>query len=125
MTSFREATGAGLPQAGGAYSVGLQAGSLIFVSGQAPFDPRTGELVGGTIGDQTAASIENLERVLDAFGATLGHVVKTTVYLSDLQDFEEFDETYGRYFSVPRPTRTTVGAALGGFLIEIDAIAAV
>ena len=107
----------------GAYSQGLRAGGFIFVSGQGPLDPATGEIVGETIEDQTARVLENIKAVLEAGGANMADVVKVTAHLSDLALFESYNKVYATYFPDPKPTRTTVGSQLPGILVEIDAIA--
>ncbi|GCE16493.1 RidA family protein [Dictyobacter kobayashii] len=107
----------------GAYSQGLRAGDFIFVSGQGPIDPATGEIVGQTIEEQTVRVLENIKAILAAGGATLDDVVKSTVHLSDLSLFADYNKVYASYFSDPKPTRTTVGSQLAGFMVEIDVIA--
>jgi 2-iminobutanoate/2-iminopropanoate deaminase len=109
----------------GAYSPAVRAGNLIFVSGQVPKDPRTGETRGADVREQTRAVLENVERVLSAAGATLDDVVSATAYLANIDDWGAFNEVYREVFSPPYPTRTTVGAQLHGFLVEISVIAAV
>jgi 2-iminobutanoate/2-iminopropanoate deaminase len=107
----------------GAYSQGLCAGDFIFVSGQGPLDPRTGEVIGDTIEEQTARVLENIKAILAAGGASMSDVVKVTAHLSDLALFERYNKVYATYFPDPKPTRTTVGSQLLGILVEIDAIA--
>ena len=107
----------------GAYSPGLRVGDFVFVSGQVPRDPVTGKLVGDTIEEQTARVLENVKAILEAGGATLADVVKVNAHLSDLNMFEGYNKVYSTYFPDPKPTRTTVGSQLLGFLVEIDAIA--
>jgi 2-iminobutanoate/2-iminopropanoate deaminase len=107
----------------GAYSPGLRVGDFIFVSGQVPRDPVTGKLVGETIEEQTARVLDNLKAILNAGGATLADVVKVNAHLSDLGMFDGYNKVYSTYFPDPKPTRTTVGSQLLGFLVEIDAIA--
>lgn len=107
----------------GAYSQGLRAGDFIFVSGQGPLDPLTGDIVGTTIEEQTERTLENVRAILDAAGATMADVVKVTAHLADMSLFDGYNDVYARFFSDPKPTRTTVGSQLGGILIEIDAIA--
>ena len=107
----------------GAYSQGLRAGDFIFVSGQGPLDPVTGQIVGDTVEDQTARVLENIKSILEAGGATMADVVKVTAHLSDLSLFERYNKVYATYFPDPKPTRTTVGSQLLGILVEIDAIA--
>ena len=108
---------------GGLYSPGLRAGDFIFVSGQVPRDPATGQIVGETIEEQTKQVLENIKAILEAGGATLADVVKVSAHLSDLNLFDGYNKVYVTYFSDPKPTRTTVGSQLLGFLVEIDAIA--
>jgi 2-iminobutanoate/2-iminopropanoate deaminase len=107
----------------GAYSQGVRAGDFIFVSGQVPRDPVTGQMVGDNIEEQTARVLENIKAILEAGGATLSDVVKVSAHLSDLSMFDGYNKVYATYFPDPKPTRTTVGSQLLGFLVEIDAIA--
>jgi len=107
----------------GAYSQGLRVGDFIFVSGQGPLDPETGQIVGTTIEEQTARVLENINAILAAGGATMADVVKVSAHLSDLSLFERYNKVYATYFPDPKPTRTTVGSQLLGILVEIDAIA--
>ena len=109
----------------GAYSQGLRAGDFIFVSGQGPLDPVTGQIVGDSIEEQTARVLENIKAILEAGGATMADVVKVSAHLSDLDLFDRYNKVYSAYFTDPKPARTTVGSTLPreGMLIEIDAIA--
>jgi 2-iminobutanoate/2-iminopropanoate deaminase len=107
---------------GGHYSPSVRAGDFVFVAGQVPRDAER-RVVGVTIEEQTAATIENLRAVLEEAGATLSQVVKATVHLADLSDAPRFDATYARYFPDHPPVRTTVGSVLNGVLVEIDVIA--
>ena len=107
----------------GAYSQGLRAGDFIFVSGQGPLDPATGKIVGETIEEQTARTLENIKAILEAGGATMADVVKVTAHLTDLSNFAAYNKVYATYFPDPKPVRTTVGSQLLGMLVEIDAIA--
>jgi 2-iminobutanoate/2-iminopropanoate deaminase len=111
------------PAPAGAYSPAIRAGNLIFVSGQVPKDPRSGELRGADVRAQTRAVLENVQRALSAAGAGLDDVVSVTAYLSNIDDWTAFNEVYGDVFTPPYPTRTTVGAQLHGFLVEISVIA--
>jgi len=115
----------GAPKAIGPYSQGIDSGSLVFLSGQIPLDPATGQMVGGGIGEQTDRILKNLEAVLKASGLTLNHVVRTTVFLVDLGDFAAMNEVYARHFPKDPPARSTVQVAAlpKGARIEIDAIA--
>lgn len=115
------------PQPIGPYSVGaLDATSgLLFLSGQTPIDPATGALVAGDVGAQTRRVFANLERVLDAAGASLADVIKVNVYLTSMADFPALNEVYARVFEAPYPARTTVAVAelpLGA-QVEIELVA--
>jgi 2-iminobutanoate/2-iminopropanoate deaminase len=101
----------------------VRAGGLVFVSGQTPRDPATGEIVGVTVAAQSRQTLNNVRRVLAAAGATLADVVSVTVYLADVADWDEFNTVYRSYFREPYPTRTAVGAALRGILVEVSAVA--
>ncbi len=107
----------------GAYSPGVKAGNLMFVSGQVPREPSTGALVGNDVTSQTRQTLINLERILVAGGATLKNVVSVTVYLADEKDWGTFDACYRTVFSPPFPTRAVIGAQLRGILVEISAVA--
>jgi 2-iminobutanoate/2-iminopropanoate deaminase len=113
----------GGPRPGGAYSPGLRAGDFIFVAGQGPRNPATGELAGDTIEAQTRQVLENIKMILEAGGATMADVVKSTVHLADLSMFSRYNAVYAEYFPDPKPVRTTVGSQLMGILVEIDVIA--
>jgi 2-iminobutanoate/2-iminopropanoate deaminase len=114
------------PQPLSVYSQAIQSGSLLFLAGQIPLDPATGELVSGSIALETERIMQNLSAVLSAAGASLKNVVKTTVYLTNMGDFGEFNEAYARHFPSAPPARTTVAVAAlpKGVRIEIEAIAA-
>jgi len=113
------------PKAIGPYSQGIATGELLFLSGQVPLDPATGSLLKGTVQEEVARVLENLKAVLEAAGSGLDRVVRTTVFLTDLGDFEAMNEVYGRYFGAVRPARSTVQvtALPRGARVEIDAIA--
>ena len=114
------------PAAIGPYSQAVRAGSLLFVSGQIPIDPTSGEIVGDDIATQTHQVMKNLGAILAAAGTSFKTVVKTTIYLVDLGDFATVNEVYGSYLTLP-PARATVqvGALPRGARVEIDAIASV
>jgi 2-iminobutanoate/2-iminopropanoate deaminase len=106
------------------YSPGIKAGNFVFTSGQVAFDPMTGEIVGSTTAEQTEQTLKNLSDVLEAAGSSLEHVIKTTVFLSDLNDFKEMNAVYGKFFQSNPPARSTVQAGLVLELkVEIEAIA--
>jgi 2-iminobutanoate/2-iminopropanoate deaminase len=111
------------PVPAGPYSQGIQFGNLIFTAGQGPIDSETGKVVGETVEEQTAKVLENLKHILEEAGATFDDVVKTTVHLSDLADFQAFNQVYKTYFKEPYPVRTTVGSQLLEIKVEIDVIA--
>jgi 2-iminobutanoate/2-iminopropanoate deaminase len=113
------------PGAIGPYSQAIRHGSMVFLSGQIPLDPTTGAIVEGDIRAQTDRVMKNLEAVLGAAGLDFGHVVKTTIYLVDLGDFQAVNEVYGGYLREPFPARATVqvSALPRGARVEIDAVA--
>ena len=113
------------PQAIGPYSQAVRANGLIFASGQIPIDPQTGEFVPGGIEEQTEQVLKNLTAVLEAAGSSLVNVVKTTVFLVDMQEFKAMNEVYGRFFKEQAPARATVEAARlpRDARVEIEAIA--
>ena len=117
--------GEGYPAPKGAYSPVVRVGVLLFVSGQVPRDPMTGENVGGDVVAQTRRTLENLRMVLAAAGAGLTDVVSVTVYLADDNDWEAFNGVYRETFRPPYPARAVVGAGLRGMLVEVSAIARV
>ncbi len=113
------------PAAIGPYSQAIDAGDFVFLSGQVPIDPKTGELVQGDIGVQTDRALDNLGAVLEAAGCSFSDVVKTTIYLIDLGDFQAVNATYGKRFTDAPPARATiqVSALPKNARVEIDAIA--
>jgi 2-iminobutanoate/2-iminopropanoate deaminase len=113
------------PKAIGPYSQGIRAGNLLFCSGQIPLDPATGQLVSGDIAAQTRQVFSNLQGVLSAAGASFDHVVRTTVYLADMDDFAAMNEVYATFFASPAPARSTIQAARlpRDARVEIDIIA--
>jgi 2-iminobutanoate/2-iminopropanoate deaminase len=115
------------PAAVGPYSQAVRAGEIVFLSGQIPLDPATGQMVPGDIGAQTERVLENLRAVLAAAGCTFADVARTTIYLVDLAHFATVNEIYGRALSPPYPARATVqvSALPRGAQVEIDAIAVV
>lgn len=115
------------PKAIGPYSQGVRAGSLLFVSGQVPIDPATGSLVNGDIAAQTRRVFQNIGEILKAGGASFDHVVRTTVFLADMNDFAAMNDVYGTFFSSPFPARATVQVSRlpKDARIEIDVIASI
>lgn len=116
---------ASAPAAVGPYSQAIVAGDLIFCAGQGAIDPTTQEVRRGTVEEETERTLRNLAAVLDAAGATFADVVKTTVFLADINDFTAMNAVYARFFPDPPPARTTVEVAAlpKGFKVEIEAIA--
>jgi 2-iminobutanoate/2-iminopropanoate deaminase len=114
------------PAALGPYSQAIRWGDLIFVSGQIPIDPATSQVVGDDVAAQTERVLQNLAAVLEAAGASLSQVLKTTVYLRDLNDFGKMNEVYARFFSEQPPARATVQVARlpRDVSVEIEAVAA-
>jgi 2-iminobutanoate/2-iminopropanoate deaminase len=115
----------GAPQAIGPYSPAIRAGNLLFLSGQIPLDPTTGALVPGGIAAQTEQVMRNISALLSAGGASFEHVVRTTVFLLDMNDFAAMNEVYGRFVGDPPPARATVQVARlpRDVRVEIDVIA--
>src|SRR6188474_1295543 len=113
------------PAAIGPYSQAIKAGGFVFVSGQIPIDPQTGQFVPGGIAGQTESVLKNLSAVLEAAGSSLDQVVKTTVFLADMKEFSGMNEVYATFFSSPPPARATVAAAglPRDARVEIEAVA--
>lgn len=112
------------PYSGGHYTPGIAAGSFVFTSGQGPITPGTNAVVHGTVAEQTQLTIDNLESVLRAAGSGLDRIVKATVFLADLADWDAFNAIWRERVGGVPPARTTVGAdLLEGMRVEIDAIA--
>ncbi|HEV8496158.1 MAG TPA: RidA family protein [Gemmatimonadaceae bacterium] len=115
--------GGNVPPPAGAYSPAVRAGGFVFVSGQVPRDPVSGELVGDHVESQTRQVLANVQRALEAAGASLADVVSMVVYLADVDDWGKFNSVYKEVMPAPYPTRTAVGANLRGITIEISAVA--
>jgi 2-iminobutanoate/2-iminopropanoate deaminase len=113
------------PRPVGPYSAALRSTNLLFVSGQVPLDPTSGRMVEGDIAAQTRRVLENVRALLDAANLSFAHVVRTTVFLADMNDFQAMNEVYASFFQEPYPARSTVQAARlpRDARIEIDAIA--
>jgi 2-iminobutanoate/2-iminopropanoate deaminase len=128
MATQRETVNASeAPPAIGPYAHAVRAGGLLFCSGQIPLDPKTGELSGATVADQTGRCLENLAAVCNAAGATLGDAVKLTVYTTDMNAFAQINEVYESFFESDPPARVAVGVAAlpRGAKVEIDAVVAI
>ncbi len=113
------------PSAIGPYSQGVKVGNMVFLSGQIPIDPETGNIVEGGIKEQTKRVLENIKAILESIGGSLNNVVKTTVFMVDLGEFSEMNEVYKEYFPNNPPARSTiqVSALPKNVKIEIEAIA--
>ena len=113
------------PAAIAPYSPAIRAGQLLFISGQIPLHPQTGQLIGDDIAAQTEQVMRNLAALLEAAGASFDHVVKTTVYLKDFNDFAAMNDVYGRFVTAPPPARATIEVSRlpRDVKVEIDAIA--
>ena len=109
----------------GPYSQAIRCGGLVFVSGQIPLDPEAGTVVAGGISEQTHQVLKNLSAVLEAAGSSLGQVIKTTVFLKNMEDFAQFNQIYAEYLGGAKPARSTVEASRlpKEVLVEIEAIA--
>ena len=125
MTERRVVKTEGAPGAIGPYSQAVVAGGFVYTSGQIPTDPATGQFVEGGVREQTAQVLRNLSKVLEAAGSSLARVVKTTVFLADMDDFAAMNETYAEFFAQEPPARSTVQAARlpRDARVEIDVIA--
>jgi len=119
-------TATGAPDAVGPYTHAVVSNGLVFCSGQVPLDPNSGQLVEGSIGEQTKRCLENLSVVAAAAGAQLSDAVRMGIYVTDMSSFKDVNEAYGAYFESDPPARSTVGvAALPlGARVEIDAVIA-
>jgi 2-iminobutanoate/2-iminopropanoate deaminase len=114
------------PKPIGPYSQAIKANGFLFISGQVALDPKTGEMVGGSdISQQTVRVMDNMKGILEAAGSNLHNVVKTTVFLKDLNDFPAMNEVYGRYFTIAPPARSTVQVARlpKDALVELEVMA--
>ena len=113
------------PKALGPYSQAVRAGQFLFVSGQVPIDPATGQMVAGDIAEQTRRVFQNIGEILSAGGASFQRVVRTSVYLADLSDFAAMNDIYATFFTPPQPARSTIQAARlpRDARIEVDVIA--
>ncbi len=108
----------------GAYSAGVMAGDWLFVSGQGPVDFATSTFILGSIEEETHLTLHNVKRICEEAGLTMDDIVKCTVHLSDIKDFDRYNAVYATYFTKVKPARTTVQSGLGhGIKVEIDAIA--
>jgi 2-iminobutanoate/2-iminopropanoate deaminase len=115
----------GFPPPVGPYTPAVRAGNLVFISGQTPRDPVTGEVGNPDVQVQARRTLHNLKHVVEAAGATLDDIVSVTVYLANEEHWGAFNEVYKEFFTEPYPTRTAVGCSLRGILVEVSAIALV
>ena len=114
------------PVAIGPYSQAIQVGNLVFASGQIPIDPATGNFVAGGVKEQARQSLTNVKAILEEAGLSLDNVVKTTVFLADMNDFADVNAVYAEFFAEPYPARSAVAVKTlpKGALVEIEVIAA-
>ena len=110
------------PKPAGPYSHAVVANGFVFISGQGPVDPETGTMPDAFV-DQVRQTLRHVQTILEAAGTSLDNVVKVNAYVTDLMRFQEFNEVYGEFFQQDPPARTTVGASLLGFLVEVDCVA--
>ena len=115
------------PAAIGPYNQAIQVGNLVYTSGQIPIDPATGVFVAGGIKEQTRQSLTNVKAILEEAGLTMGNVVKTTVFLTDMNDFADMNAVYAEFFAEPYPARSAVAVKTlpKGALVEIEVVAEV
>ena len=115
------------PAAIGPYSQAIQVGNLVYTSGQIPIDPATGVFVEGGVKEQTRQSLTNIKAILEEVGIAMSHVVKTTVFMADMNDFADMNAVYAEFFSAPYPARSAVAVKTlpKGALVEIEAVAEV
>ncbi len=113
------------PAAIGPYSQAIQVGNLVYTSGQIPIDPATGAFVEGGIKEQTRQSLTNVRAILEEAGLSMGNVVKTTVFMADMNDFADMNSVYAEFFAEPYPARSAVAVKTlpKGALVEIEVIA--
>ena len=114
------------PAAIGPYSQAIRVGNLVFTSGQIPINPATGSFVEGGIKEQTRQSLTNIKAILEEAGLTMAHVVKTTVFMADMNDFADMNAVYAEFFAEPYPARSAVAVKTlpKGALVEIEVVAA-
>lgn len=113
------------PKPAGPYSQAIRAGDFIYVAGQGGVDPSTGKFVEGGVEEQTRQTLKNIEAILKAAGSSLDEVVKVSVFLKDVKDFQTMNKVYAEFFKAPPPARTTVGVSfvVPEMLVEIDVVA--
>ena len=115
------------PAAIGPYSQAIQVGNLVYTSGQIPIDPATGMIVTGGIKEQTLQSLTNVKAILEEVGLTMSNVLKTTVFMADMNDFADMNAVYAEFFTEPYPARSAVAVKTlpKGALVEIEVVAAI
>ena len=123
MSKWNPVLLADVPPPKAPYSPAVRAGGFIYVSGQTPRDPRTGELVGDDVTTQTRQTLSNVQRILEQCGATMRDVISVTVYLANVDDWGRMNSVYTEFFTAPYPSRTAVGSELRDILVEISVVA--
>lgn len=111
------------PKGTGPYSQAVVSGGFIFVSGQGPLDIKTHKVIGENIIEQTRYTLNNIKNILEAAGSNLKKVVKVNAYISNINEYEDYNKTYQEFFKSPFPARTTIACGLSGIKVEIDVIA--
>jgi 2-iminobutanoate/2-iminopropanoate deaminase len=123
MANWKSVTLPDAPLPKGPYSPAVRAGPFVFVSGQTPRDPISGELIGDDVATQTRITLSNVQRLIEHAGAKMSDIVSVTVYLANVDDWGAMNSVYTEFFSSPFPTRTALGAELRDILVEINAVA--
>ena len=121
--SFKSVSLPGTPPPKGPYSPAVKAGPFVYVSGQTPRNPVSGELVGDDVATQTRQTLSNVQRLLEAAGASMSDVISVTVYLTNVDDWATMNSVYTQFFTSPFPSRTAVGVDLRDIMVEISAVA--
>lgn len=123
MSNWTSVVPPNVPPPKGPYSPAVRAGDFVYVSGQTPRNPVSGELVGNDIATQTRQTLSNVQRLLGHAGAAMKDVVSVTIYLADVDDWAAMNSVYTEFFSSPFPSRTAVGSSLRDILVEISVVA--
>jgi 2-iminobutanoate/2-iminopropanoate deaminase len=123
MSNWTPVVPTNVPPPKGPYSPAVRAGDFVYVSGQTPRNPVSGELVGNDIATQTRQTLSNVQRILEHAGAVMNNVVSVTIYLADVNDWAAMNAIYTEFFSNPFPSRTAVGCSLRDILVEVSVVA--
>jgi 2-iminobutanoate/2-iminopropanoate deaminase len=123
MSNWTPVVPTNVPPPKGPYSPAVRAGDFVYVSGQTPRNPVSGELVGSDIATQTRQTLSNVQRILEHAGAVMNNVISVTIYLADVNDWAAMNAVYTEFFSNPFPSRTAVGCSLRDILVEVSVVA--